>query len=256
MTSIKWTGSSNILLDEKYSISWDKSKRIKDINMNQQDKLINRHYYSNLSEADFFYLLSKEWSNIIADSKNGKKEKFKVDNENRFIIRQLYNWITLNENFEVRPGKKGNLNSGILLLGNVGCGKTSLMEAFCNVYQNLSKKNFTRLYSATASDNIIRINVENLKKRLLFIDDLGRETLLINDYGTKIKPMVKLIEYIYLNSSIRMGTSNYVIFRDQVPKDKKEEIQTLEDIYEYYIATRIAEIFNVMVLHGNNRRKR
>ena len=159
---------------------------------------------------------------------------FIVDENNKAIINQLYHYLRGSVEFT------GDHRKGILLIGNIGNGKTILMESFIEVFNKTSSKIITNIHF----NDIERYKADNrigyLDKRPLYIDDIAIKQEQVNIYGTKVNPFEDLIDQRYRNRGLTFGTSNYSL------KDFK---------YTPRIKDRLTEMFNIINLPGESRRK-
>ena len=203
----------------------------------KRQKLIDSRKFINISLSDFQKILSIHATSILLDKKQNKK--FVIDNENKEIINQLYFYITGNQNF------KGNLNKGILLVGNIGVGKTLLMRAFMKFVSKLLKSQVYQLHSKKVN-SIINADGEIQHKYIkspLFIDDIGKESVEVKKYGTVTTPIIDLISSRYDANSDTFATSNY----------SKEDFN---NFYGITITDRIMEMFNILRLDGKDSRRK
>jgi len=83
----------------------------------------------------------------------------------------------------------------------------------------------------------------DLAKRNLLIDDIGKESKDINDYGTIKNPLIDLISERYDNITWTFGTCNY----------SKE---SLIEFYGETIFDRFVEMFNILKLEGDQSRRK
>ncbi len=159
--------------------------------------------------------------------------EFVVDAENKKSINQLFYYLIGSEEFE------GDLNKGILLIGNIGNGKTVLMESFIDVFNETSDKIITSIHAKDIALILAKKDVGYLNKRPLFIDDIGKEQETIKNFGTVIHPLEDVINERYKNFGLTFGTSNF----------------KLEDMpYSKHMIDRMKQMFNIMTLPGNSRR--
>lgn len=182
--------------------------------------------------------------------------KFQIDSDNRELVQKLALYFTDNPEFEVGGY---SLNKGILIMGNVGCGKTEIMKFF-----QKNKKGCFALKSANdiASDySIYKNEIDDVYSTPIqkpthdpdvffqheigyCFDDLGTEEEK-SDYGNKKNVMADVLMAIYVKGSIKRFhiTTNLM---------SKEEIEAK---YGTRVNSRLREMFNVFSLGGSDRRK-
>lgn len=124
---------------------------------------------------------------------------------------------------------------GLLLYGNYGAGKTTMGKAISLLISNLNAVNVVFQTTSRELGNVAAVDVEafnNLKKvKMLYIDEVGREQLTVQNYGNKINPFIELLEYRYDRQLFTILTANLT----------DEEIL---DRYGVYIDERITENFD------------
>ncbi len=191
--------------------------------------------FVNIDPEDFKKLLYLSIDRIIAERK--LLRKFELNKENKEIMSQFYYHLTgYKEKF------KGDLQKGIMLVGKNGVGKTLLLQSYCKV-RNILYGGGTNSYNSRMLLNKIKENgFDFYVKCELMIDDLGKESLDINDYGTKIQPMADLISFRYDNGALTFITSNY-------------NMKTLSEFYGITTTDRFKEMFNIIELKGESFRK-
>ena len=87
-------------------------------------------------------------------------------------------------------------------------------------------------------------NIEFYEKKTIFIDDLAKETALVNDFGTKETPMSDMFALRYSSNALTFATSNFKIE------------QTIKNNYSEYISERFYDMFNILELNGKSFRKK
>ena len=160
---------------------------------------------------------------------------YSIDEDNKEIINQMYFYLVGSSSFN------GSLSKGLMMTGNYGTGKTKIME----VIQNIIKANTNKRLAFLSCPSI----VEELKKnemfyfyqRPLIMDEIGRETQVVKDYGTDRQPIIEILTQRYRYNAWTFVTSNFTI-------------ETLGELYGGYIADRFKEMFNVIELTGKSRR--
>jgi hypothetical protein len=78
-------------------------------------------------------------------------------------------------------------------------------------------------------------------RKPLCIQDLGKEKIEINDYGTKYKPISELLAVRAENGAFTFGSTNLIT-------------KSFGEFYDPYIGARITEHVNLIFLKGDNRR--
>jgi hypothetical protein len=163
-----------------------------------------------------------------------KEIHYVVDEYNQHTITHLYQYLFGSKRFP------GNIFKGILLTGLIGSGKTIMMEVFLDILEQFSNKKIIRIHAKDLHSLIIENGLEYYRTRPMFIDDITKEPIQTNDYGTPVRPFEDLISTRYGQGGILFGTSNL----------------KLEDMsYSKHTMDRMKEMFNVMVLTGPSRRK-
>ncbi len=136
--------------------------------------------------------------------------------------------------------------TGLLLMGDVGRGKTTILKAIRQVLLNMTSlsKEYDLIISATqiakACADVERI--DNLSRRpLLIVDDIGTEPSEVQHYGTTYTPMSEILEARYNELSTTILTTNA----------SKEE---LEEYYGKRIFDRMREQYRLIVFRGESYR--
>ncbi len=180
--------------------------------------------------------------------------KFIVDDHNRSLFEKLSQYFTNSPEFEV-----GNysLNKGILIMGNVGVGKTDLMRFFQKnkkcCYRVVPCKDvasdyltcgeeFEGMYSKPTPRSINDATVFFQRANGFCFDDLGTESEK-NNYGNKKNVMADLLLEIYEAKSY-----GWVHITTNLTNTE------IEDQYGSRVRSRLREMFNVFVLDGSDRR--
>lgn len=136
------------------------------------------------------------------------------------------------------PGK-----FGFMLIGNCGNGKTTLLYAFQNLLNYLAKREVIekdcgiQIVDAREVTEIARDfkGMANLKRKpMLAIEDMGRESTEVLDYGNVYNPVIDLLEYRYDQQLFTAFTSNL-------------SVDELKEKYGKRIADRFREMFAKVV---------
>jgi DNA replication protein DnaC len=190
-----------------------------------------------VSQDEFAKLFIQEANLYIKNL--GKSHEYSVDDENKHFLVNLKYWLYNDEKCVF------DLNKGILLLGKVGCGKTLLLETFCNLYNRIAKKIISPLIKITNSRILTKEILEDSQqhnKRHLYIDDLGKEPNNINNFGTNEKPIAELFYYRSRYKVFTFATANY-------------NLESFAEFYGTSTVDRFKDIFNIVELKGESKRK-
>lgn len=161
---------------------------------------------------------------------------FDYDEFNKPIISELFQWF----NSEY----KGNLLKGFLLLGNIGCGKSLIIETFIRVY-NLFCQQEEKIHiydSRQLFYKLVEDGISSFITEKMYIDDLGKEPLDYINYGFTKQPMIELLTARHEKGILTFATGNYKI----------EDYA--KSVYNETITDRFREMFNILILKGNSKR--
>lgn len=142
------------------------------------------------------------------------------------------------------PKSKMDLNKGLFIMGSYGTGKTLLMEAFLELFnQDEHSKKVTMMESNEIVGNALANNdfIDSIKMKPLLIDDLGKESKSTKSYGSEIEPIRELLSLRYRYGGFTCITSNY-------------NLDTISDFYGEHIADRLKEMCNIIIMTGESLR--
>jgi DNA replication protein DnaC len=194
-----------------------------------------RRLSTKIPKGMFNLLMEKNIDKLSYSS--GSKTGFIADGNASYLFNYLFKYLTEDENFE------GDLDKGILLVGNYGVGKTLIMTAFCNMVTSLGNKRISVIHSKKLIIDIGRNerSFQNYSKGILCIDDLGKEPTTINNFGTVTNPMEDLITARYENNALTFATGNL-------------SMESYERNYGGSISDRMKAMFNVISITGKSKR--
>lgn len=139
---------------------------------------------------------------------------------------------------------------GIILMGGVGSGKSTMMAALQKAHNYLYPQHNDIGIIIRDAGQIVREYQENKPtidycgvEDMLAIDDLGKEPTEVLRYGTHIQPLVEIFEQRYNRMLPMLITTN--LERKQVAEK-----------YGRRIADRFNEMFEVIVFNGESYRKK
>jgi len=145
--------------------------------------------------------------------------------------------------------------SGVMLCGNCGNGKTTMLQALHNALLALGDNHFSfvrmdfnanmKIFDAR---DIVLLGkdfneIRKIRERdLLAIDDFGKEPVEVMDYGTVLSPLVHLLEFRYGQQLFTAITTNLT------PPEVREK-------YGARIADRFNEMMYVIPFYGPSYRE-
>lgn len=192
-------------------------------------------------------------SRKIIEIANIFEHNYEVNDSNKNVLKQLLLYFTGNKEFS------GDLTKGIMLVGSTGTGKSLLFKIFKYYTMNIIKTNGYQMHTAIdIIDGVNAYGVEylqlyshNLDNKIphpirCYIDDIASKNETVMNYGTQIKVIEQLLSMRY-NIFEKYGTLTHVS-SNKLPSQMKE-------LYEERIISRMAEMFNVIELKGNDFRK-
>lgn len=205
---------------------------------------LNVWHCPSMSKENFWRLLSATAQAIMAQ--RGVYHSFVIDDNNREIVRQM--WLYIIGSNEC----SWNIHKGIYIGGKVGCGKTLLMQSFCEILHFISGRTVEMIPATQLFQRIIDDGINSLAHRPLFIDELGREQLEMNAFGNKMRPIADLMALRYNNGARTFFTSNFKLATLSLGRDKNGELIG----YGQYIGDRIQEMTNIVEMTGESRREK
>ncbi len=124
---------------------------------------------------------------------------------------------------------------GLLLYGNYGAGKSTMGKAISLLVSKYGGGRFVIQTTARDLCNLAATDIDRFNdlktKDMLYIDEVGREALTVQNWGNKINPFIEVLEYRYDKQLFTILTANLT----------DEEIL---ERYGVYIDERIAENFD------------
>lgn len=195
------------------------------------------------------------------------KNEFVVDDQNQNVIKQLIYYFRKNKKFEDycdEGGNKFSLKKSIMLRSaECGTGKTILMKLFSmsNLWKDdvnfnsyplhkvINCRKIVSQYRQSGDDGIGMYYMRSEKEMLntWVFDELGREDRQALYMGNRTNVMEKIMADRYdmfIDFGIKTHITTNIVNREDI-----------ETMYGDYIASRMKEMYNVIDLEGNSRRK-
>jgi hypothetical protein len=181
-----------------------------------------------------------------------KNPDYIIDDFNREVFETLCMYFAGDPAFELQ-GEDFSLSKGIILYGGIGCGKTRLMKVFAvNTFRPFAISScrliadeyqidgVTSLYRYSELQSVYPDQNFGIQAIGRCFDDIGTEDNKSN-FGNKVNVMQDIIYKIYDNGlkGAFHGTTNLTG-------------QDLKDQYGERIASRMSELFNVVVFDSNS----
>jgi DNA replication protein DnaC len=216
-------------------------KDAQEIVAGEKEKMRQRRLFLPLAYSDFQNLFLT-FGAICLLNRNQNKH-FVIDQNNEPVIKQLYYHATNNPSFS------GDLTKGILLQGKYGCGKTVLLETYSLLHNHIVKKFYQNhslllfIKSMELQEQIRKQSVSMFVRRPLIIDEFGRESKTVQDYGNISRPISELLSLRSDAGTLTHGTSNFTL-----------HTLSSEEFYGAMIGDRLKAMFNFITLQGESRR--
>lgn len=207
--------------------------------------------------SDWLFNRFKEISKtILPKDIYGNRPEFIIDEENHHFIKTLVYYFSDNPKFLKSQYLKNepSLSKGLLILGTCGFGKTATLKAFQQIFKGISYKRFPKGFMIESCNNMAvnyKISgaesyLNHLKHGNWLYDDLGTEQK-GKHYGSEEEVIQTVLEERYNlfvdKGNLTHATSNLTL-------------QEINERYKFRIASRIPEMFNVIVVNSKiDRRK-
>ncbi len=187
----------------------------------------------NYRQYDFTKCL--QYLNYLGKEKYGPK--FKIHTSDRELIYKLIVYAIRDE--ENCAKYEMDLNKGILLIGPVGCGKTSLLtllNEFSYPHQRYQVKNTRQIATEFHKDGFEIIHRYGRREKIICLDDLGVEQNM-KHYGNECNTIGEILLHRY-----DMHV-NYQIVTHATTNLNAEE---LEKLYGNRVRSRLRSMFNLI----------
>lgn len=180
---------------------------------------------------------------------NQQVEKgFAIDANNRKVVGDLFSYFCDIES-SLDPRK------GLWLMGDVGTGKTTLMRLFAEFARERSQgfkihtcSDVASRYALTGNLDLYTLNREGYLGHpvAMCFDDLGREPLEACYFGQRLNVMQHILHVRY-SLWQTSGLKTFVTTNC--------DVNDVEALYGRYIRDRVREMFNIVIVGGQSRRR-
>ncbi len=214
---------------------------VSEIVAREKEKMRLRRLPLPLSYSDFKELF-RLFGTVCLQNRN-QNQNFIIDNDNEAMIEHLYLYATGGLAFD------GDLSKGIMLQGKYGCGKTLILETYSLLHNHIVRKFslnyplFTFIKSIELQEQIIKQSPSIFAKRPLIIDEFGRESKMVMDYGNVSRPISELLSLRSDVGTVTHGTTNFTL-----------ATLSSDEFYGGMIGDRFKVMFNFITLKGESRR--
>ena len=226
-------GIDNILAEANKRKHWEMEREENRKNREEKNKQ-NRDQLLKLWQANIFLRVMEDYFTCILE------KKFVIDSNNLPLVSAVCFFMSKDERFITELGF--NFKKGLLLLGPAGVGKTEIIKAVSdnpvkpiNVYSLLAITDHIRSTGTFAVDY----------SKTIALDDVGSEEPTVKHYGSDISWFKDFIESYYLKHT------NYSKLIITTNCDGDE----IERLYGLRVRDRMREMFNVITIKGESRRK-
>lgn len=215
---------------------------VQEIFSGEKEKIQQQRLFFPLAYSDFRELFISFGTYCLF--KRNQSREFVIDENNEAIIEQLYCYTTNDSSFA------GDLIKGIMLQGKYGCGKSVILETYSmlhnHIVRNYSMKQplLTFIQSTELQEQIIKQSIKAFTQRPLIIDEFGRESKTVQDFGNILRPISELLSLRADLGTLTHGTTNFTL-----------ETLSSSEFYGGMIGDRLKMMFNFIPVPGESRRK-
>ena len=228
---------TNLLIDPRVVEQF-----IADMGQSNDDKWERDRWHAQVTIDQFVNMITSAAGSVMRQ--RGTYSEFVCDDNNSEIITNLYYYFIGDQ-----ESCTWNVDKGIYMYGKIGCGKTLLMSAFLKVVLGMCRIVTTTIHAKQIYERIQKKGIESMVTCPLFIDELGRESLEINEFGNKIRPIQDLFAMRYESGARTFCTSNF-----STEQLEGKVVDGVQKGYGKYVRTRMEEMMNIVKLPGENRR--
>jgi DNA replication protein DnaC len=188
--------------------------------------------------GDIYFVMLKAMEALIKE--RNTDWKLILTDENKHVIGQVALWYSWDERF------KGDVRKGLMIRGNVGTGKSLIVQALCKIIMAYEILVPCFLHASELYDLYMRGDVDGIdiakKRAYTIIDDVGVEPVETKNYGNVKEPFNDVFDYRYRNNKRTIITTNLT------PSE-------IEETYGTRIIDRFRECMNDLVLDGESFRR-
>lgn len=195
----------------------------------------------NVKRVEDAKILFKKVADLYCDG-------FEIDNENKDVVNSIIQYLNRDEAFNIitKKGQRQSLDKGLLLMGNAGSGKTTIIE-ICQVLLRESPYRFIKKTCPSVVDEFSTSGVTALKQLQgnIFFDDLTAERTAIH-YQDKREIMQDIIFSRYDDLAQKGWISHFTTM---------EKPDTIRQRYGEFVWSRLQQMCNIFILGGSSNSK-
>lgn len=204
-------------------------------------------------------ILTKEWlwKEFSYSFFENEGKKFIANEYTIYNLKSVFLYYLRDTEFKDFVKNEMDFNKGLLIVGDVGNGKTSIMKAFESVFKgsNLYFKGYSTNEAVAMYDNCADTNEKDeLMKALTtgnrYFDDLLTERK-TNNYG-RIELFKDVLEIRESNNKLTHASLNYDF---NFPNDLEKALLQINDRYGKRVYDRTYKMFNIIEFKGKSFRK-
>lgn len=216
-------------------------------------------------EIEFIFDKKTLWREFKIEFKNLNGVDFIETKESLENIKSLFYYFLKDESFffceNVSPISKPSFDKGLLIMGDFGNGKTSVMLTFEKIFKKHKNYNFNSytanevvgIFESIGKNTDLDLTKADFDKKMYFgkryFDDVKTEREGSN-FG-KVNLFKDIFENREKNNALTHVTCN---FKDRFPNDVEQGLNEFEEKYGGRVYDRIFKMFNIIIFNGKSQR--
>ena len=226
----------------------------------------NKAYIENLKKEEtkvFSFDKKTLWNEFLIKFKEVNRVDFIQTEESIENIKTIFLYFLKDKDFffcnNLSNLSKPSFDKGLLIIGNYGNGKTSVMMTFEQIFKRVKGYSFksysangiVNLFESIKNDEFSDLSKADFERRMNFgiryFDDVKTERHASN-FG-KVNLFKDILENREKNNSITYITCN---FKDGYPNDIEQALNEFEEKYGARVYDRLFKMFNIIEFKGKS----
>lgn len=226
----------------------------------------NKAYIEKLKKEEtivFSFDKKTLWSEFLKRFKEVNDVEFIQTEESIENLKTIFLYFLKDEEFffckNLSSLSKPSFDKGLLIIGNYGNGKTSIMMTFEKIFKNVKGYSFksynangiVNLFESIKSDEFSELSKSDFERRMnngvRYFDDVKTERHASN-FG-KVNLFKDILENREKNNALTYITCN---FKDGHPNNIEEALNEFEDKYGARVYDRLFKMFNIIEFKGKS----